>query len=285
MSRRTLIVGAAATGLSACTPSLGAFNRFAPHDEGAVLAAEDIAFGAGPRQKLDVYAPAGGVQRAPVLVFFYGGSWRSGAKKDYGFLGDAFASRGFVTVVPDYRIAPDVFPSFLEDGAAAVAWVQSEIASFGGDPDRIVLAGHSAGGYIAVMLALDGAYLSVAGADIGKIRGVAGLAGPYDFLPFDVDATREAFGSVTDPLTTQPTHFARADAPALWLGWGEKDETVGRRNIDALSAAQRQVGGSVETKLYPNLGHVGILLALSRPFRGRAPVLDDVTAFAERVTA
>lgn len=283
ISRRLFVAGTA--GLTAgCMPSLGTFDRLAPRDAGGERTVQDAAYGAGPRQKLDIYAPGAGAGPRPVLVFFYGGSWRSGAKRDYGFLGDAFAARGFVTVVPDYRVAPDVFPSFLEDGAAAIAWVQANIAAHGGDPSRIVLAGHSAGAYIAMMLALDAHYLRDAGAT-APVRGAAGLAGPYDFYPFDVPATRDAFGAAPDPQVTQPVHFARADAPPLWLGWGERDETVGQRNMDRLAAVQRAAGGSVETKVYPTLGHVGIMLALSRPFRGRAPVLDDVVAFAERMTS
>jgi acetyl esterase/lipase len=281
ISRRLFLAGSAA--LAGCAPSLGTFDRIAPHDGGAEKVLADAAYGTGPRQKLDVYAPTEGNGPHPVLVFFYGGSWRSGSKRDYGFVGDAFAARGFVTVVPDYRIAPDVFPSFLEDGAAAVAWVEANIAPYGGDASRMVLVGHSAGAYIAAMLALDAHYLRDAGADVAP-RGAAGLAGPYDFYPFDVEATISAFGAAPDPQATQPMTFARADAPPLWLGWGEKDETVGPRNIESLSAAQRAAGGRVETKLYPNLGHVGMLLALSRPLRGRGPVLDDVVAFAESVT-
>jgi acetyl esterase/lipase len=286
MRRRAFLTGAAAL-TAACTPSLATFDRFAPHDRGGRQVLLDAAYGPGPRQKLDVYAP---VERAagatlPVIAFFYGGSWASGDKDDYGFAGDAFASRDFITVIPDYRIAPDVFPSFLEDGAAALRWVRDNIGAHGGDPNRIVLAGHSAGAYIAAMLALDAHYLRDAGVEASRIRGMAGLAGPYDFLPFDVAATRNAFGSAPDAALTQPVHFARADTPPLLLLWGEDDETVGRRSIDGLSAATRSVGGHVETKIYPNVSHVNIMLALSRPFRGRAPVLDDVTAFARRVTA
>lgn len=284
LSRRALFTGAAAAGLSACAPSLGTFNRLAPHDGGAVRRLRAAPYGAGARRTLDLYAPDNGGAVAPVLVFFYGGSWRSGAKEDYGFVGDAFASRGFVTIIPDYRLAPDVFPSFLEDGAAAIAWVRANAATYGGDPDRIVLAGHSAGAYNAIMLTLDAHYLRAAGVAAGAIKGAAGLAGPYDFLPYDVAATRDAFGGAPDPQLTQPVHFARADAPPLWLGWGEQDETVGRKNIVGLETAMHAAGGVVETKLYPNLNHVSILLALSRPFRGRAPVLDDVAAFARRIS-
>lgn len=285
MQRRTFLTTATAALAAGCTPSLATFDRFAPHDRNAQLAVRDAAYGAGPRQKLDVYAPAAGGTDLPVIVFFYGGSWASGDKDDYGFMGDALASQGFLTVIPDYRIAPDVFPSFLEDGAAAVAWAQGHVREHGGDARRVVLIGHSAGAYIAAMLALDTHYLREAGANLAAIRGMAGLAGPYDFLPFDVAATQNAFGRAPDAALTQPVHFARADAPPLLLLWGHDDRTVGPKNIDGLERAMQAVGGRVETKRYAHIDHVGIMLAMSRVFRGRAPVLADVTAFARRVTA
>ncbi|HET9232438.1 MAG TPA: alpha/beta hydrolase [Vitreimonas sp.] len=284
MDRRALL--AALPLLAACTPSLGAFDALAPRDAGARRVARDVAYGEGPRRRLDVYAPTQRDGSAPVIVFIYGGSWDSGDKDDYEFLGAALASRGFVTVLPDYRLVPEVrFPGFIEDCAAAVRWVSDHVGEHGGDPERIVLVGHSAGAYNAIMLALAGDYLRGAGVDARSIRGAVGLAGPYDFLPFDVDATRNAFGQAPDALLTQPVRFARADAPPLLLLWGEDDTTVGPRNLESLARVQRAAGGNVETKTYPNVTHVGIMLALSRPFRGRAPVLNDVTAFARRVTA
>jgi acetyl esterase/lipase len=283
MRRRTLL--AALPLLAGCTPSLGTFDALTPKDQGARRAAHDVAYGDGPRRKLDVYAPADSTGPLPVIVFIYGGSWRSGDKDDYEFLGNALSSRGFVTVVPDYRLVPEVrFPDFLDDCAAAVRWVSDHVAEYGGDGRRIVLVGHSAGGYNAVMLALAADYLRSAGVDAGSIRGAVGLAGPYDFLPFDVDATRNAFGQAPDLQLTQPVHFARADAPPLLLLWGEDDDTVGPRNLESLARVQRAAGGRVETKIYQNVDHIDILLALSRPFRGRATVLDDVTAFAQTVT-
>src|SRR5262249_12498968 len=147
------------------------------------------------------------------------------------FVGDAFASRGFVTIIPDYRIAPDVFPSFVEDVALTVKWATEHVRAYGGDPDRIVLVGHSAGAYNAMMIALDQHFLRAVGVDARAISGVAGLAGPYDFYPFDVDSTRAAFGTFPDPQVTQPVHFARGDAPPLFLAWGEDDTLVGRRNL------------------------------------------------------
>ncbi len=285
MRRKSFLAGGMALAAAACTPTLATFNRLAPHDAGARRVVEGAAFGAGPRQKLDVYAPRELHTASPVVVWFYGGSWSSGDRADYGFIGDAFASRGFVTVIPDYRVAPDVFPSFVEDGALAVRWVQDHIAEVGGDPRRVVIVGHSAGAYTAVMLALDPHYLRDAGADARNVSGVAGLSGPYDFYPFDLPSTIAAFGTAPDPQVTQPMHFARGDAPPMLLIWGERDQLVGRRNIVNLAGAIRTRGGQVESKTYPRLAHVGVMLALSRPLRGQAPVLDDVTTFARRVTA
>lgn len=286
MLRRTLLTALPAL-VAACTPSLGAFNRFAPHDRRTRKLAEGVSYGRDVRQKLDVYAPApSATSPAPVVVFIYGGSWNSGARGDYEFVGRAFAAQGFVTVIPDYRLVPDVrFPSFVDDCARAAAWAHANAATHGGDPSRIVLVGHSAGAYNTMMLALDARFLSNAGVPAEAIRGAAGLAGPYDFLPFDVDATRNAFGEAPDARLTQPIAFARADAPRLLLLWGESDTTVGPRNLVGLERAMLAVGGNVETKRYPRVDHVGILLALSRPLRGRAPVLADVTDFARRVTA
>jgi acetyl esterase/lipase len=190
-----------------------------------------------------------------------------------------------VTVIPDYRLVPEVrFPAFIEDCAAAVRWAADHAAEHGGDASRIVLVGHSAGAYNAMMLALDAHYLRDAGVDAARVRGVVGISGPYDFLPFDVDASRNAFGQAPDAALTQPVHFARADAPPVLLLWGEADTTVGPRNLRGLDAALRAAGGRVETKTYPGVNHVGIMLALSRPLRGRAPTLGDVTEFARRVT-
>jgi len=287
MNRRTLLLAAAFPALAACSPSLGTFDAFAPRDGGVRRIISDAAYGANERQRLDVYAPTGPDNASlPVLIFFYGGSWRSGDKDDYEWLGAALAAQGFVVVVPNYRLVPEVvFPAFLQDCASAVRWTQDNISAHGGDSERLVLCGHSAGAYNAIMVTLAADYLSAAGVDARRIRGAIGLAGPYDFLPFDVDATRDAFGSAPDAAQTQPITFARADAPPLLLLWGEDDDTVGRRNIDGLARAERDAQARVETKIYPNVDHISILLAISRPFRDRAPVLDDIAAFVRSVTA
>ncbi len=265
---------------AACSP-LRAFNAVVPKDGGVRLVARDAAFGPDPRQRLDVYAPQGASGALPVIVFYYGGSWNSGTKRGYAFVGRALAARGFVVAVPDYRLVPRVrFPAFLQDNAAAVRWVRVHAAEVGGDPDRLVLAGHSAGAYNAAMLATDPRWL---GADRRYVRGWIGLAGPYDFI-LDGPVTRATFGDAPDPKLTQPVTFAGAGDPPALLATGDKDTLVQPRNSDALAARLTAAGVRVERRRYPGVGHVGLLTAVAKPFRGRAPVLADMAAFAHEVT-
>ena len=280
MSRSTLIRTALAllpVLLAACSP-VDVLNATVPKDGYAV--SEGLAYGPGPRHRLDVYVPDDLAGPAPVVVFFYGGSWKNGDRGDYLFAAEALVSRGYVAVVPDYRLYPDVaFPDFLDDGARAVRWVRESIAAYGGDPDRLFLMGHSAGAYNAAMLALDPDYLANAGIDRGAVRGVIGLAGPYDFLPLDTRTTRQVFGDAPDLPATQPVSFADGGAPPLLLLTGEDDTTVRPRNSESLARAMAAEGGEAELRVYPDLGHIGIVLALADGQRGRAPVLDDLDAF------
>ena len=271
-------LGALLASLAAACSPLGAFDRLVPKDRGGTLVAKVLAFGSAPRQRLDVYAPRGGCgQPRPVVVFFYGGSWNSGTRAGYAFVGRALAAQGFVTVIPDYRLVPEVhYPAFVEDGAAAVRWVSANAGNYCGDSRSVVLMGHSAGAYIAAMLAVDPRWL---GETRSVVRGFVGLAGPYDFAPFDVDASRAAFGQVADSAETQPVTWAGTGDPPALLLTGTEDTVVRPRNSDALAAKLRAGGVTVEQRAYPKLGHVGILLALARPFRGRGPVLADVAGF------
>lgn len=238
------------------------------------------AYGTGPRQALDVYAPPTATGAEPVAVFFYGGSWDSGRRADYTWAGRAVAARGFLTLVPDYRLYPEVvFPDFLDDCAAAVRWAVDNARALGGDPERIVLIGHSAGAYNAAMLALDPRYLTAAGVEPRVVRAFAGLSGPYDFLPLDGPITRRTFGGAPDLPATQPGQFASAGSPAAFLATGDADTTVYPRNTRKLAAALRQVGAQVEERHYPGLDHADTVLALSRPFRGKTDLLGQMTTF------
>jgi acetyl esterase/lipase len=252
-----------------------------PGGGGTRRVAHDIAYGGEPRQKLDIYDNGqAGSRPKPVLVFFYGGGWHGGDKDHYGFAARAYAERGFLVVLPDYRLVPDVhFPAFLQDSAAAIAWAWRNAARFGGDPDRIVTAGHSAGAYNAIMPALDRRWLAAQGAPGDVIKAAAGLAGPYDFHPFDKPNSINAMGRYPRPLETQPIRFVRSDAPPLWLGHGTADTSVRVRNSRNLAAALKAAGAPVALREYPGASHNDLIMAVSRPLRTRLPVLDESSRF------
>lgn len=282
----TLLLVAAGCGLwfwSISDPQkLDFADRMAPGTAEVTPAPETgIAYGADPRQKLDIYAPAEQSKSGrPVMIFFHGGAWRDGEREGYGFLGRAFASRGFVTVIADYRKAPTVrFPAFVQDTASAIAWVHANIARHDGNADRIFLMGHSAGAHIAMMAALDPQWLTAQNLKTDIVKGVIGLAGPYDFLPLTTESSKIALGQWPDLTETQPITFARKDAPPLLLLTGDKDTVVKPRNSRALSEKIHSLGGTEELKIYPNVDHADIIMAVARPFRNKAPVIEDVVNF------
>ncbi|MFN9632954.1 MAG: alpha/beta hydrolase [Erythrobacteraceae bacterium] len=259
---------------------LSVYDRVAGGGAGARQVAEGVAFGTHG-QTLDIWAPADPpAGKLPVVIFWYGGGWANGDRAAYAFAGRALAKDGFLVVIPDYRKVPDVlFPAFLDDGAEAVAWLQANVAEHGGDPGRVALMGHSAGAYQAVMLALDSKRLAAAGADPGIVKAAVGLSGPYDFYPFDKPRSIAAMGQWPRPEETQPIAFARADAPPLLLVTSEGDETVRPKNANNLAAKLRGMGAPVEVKNYGPLDHEEIVMALSKPFRAKGPVLADSVAF------
>jgi acetyl esterase/lipase len=236
-----------------------------------------IAYGPLPLQAVDIYAPSDVAAAAPVVVFFHGGGWSSGRAADYGFVGAALASAGMIAAVADYRLYPAVrFPDFMNDAAAAVALTAARF------PGRaIVLAGHSAGAHIAVLLALDGRYLAAAGVARDRITGALGISGPYDFLPLTRQRYRRVFPDAR-LADSQPIRFADRGAAPLLLVTGDRDRTVLPGNTLRLAAAIRASGGSVTTLVYPGIGHMATVLAFARiwPWR-KPPVLRDLAAFVK----
>jgi len=190
-----------------------------------------INYGEADRQKLDVYWPEEKSDNPyPVIIFYHGGSWYHGEREGYAFLGRTFASRGYVSVIADYRKYPDVlFPDFVKDAASAFNWTEENIKGYGGDPKNIFIMGHSAGAHLAMMITLDPQWLNSFGSDPANIKGIVGLAGPYDFLPFDGEAAKAALGQWPKPEETQPITYARGDAAPMLLLTGVDDTTVNPR--------------------------------------------------------
>lgn len=267
----------------ACSP-IRALNALVPTDSYEL---GTVAYGSGARQQLDVYTPRATPERVrpaggwPLVVFFYGGSWNQGEREQYRFVGEALAARGILTIIPDYRLYPEVrYPEFLKDNAAAVAWALREAARLGADPKRAFVMGHSAGGYNAAMIALDARWLANEGHKPAQLAGWIGLAGPYDFLPIENPDAQPVFFHPNSPPESQPILYVSPAVPRTFLGAALEDKLVNpERNTRQMASKLQSVGVPVTLQIYPRASHVTLIGAFAGPLRFLAPVLDDVVDF------
>ncbi len=281
--RRPILASLGALLAGACSPAR-MLNAVAPSE--GVTTRTDLAYAPGPRHGVDIYAPAE-ARNAPVVVFFYGGSWANGSRSLYRFLGAALAAQGVVCMVPDYRLYPEIrSPAFLEDAAAATAWAHANAAEHGGDPGKILLMGHSAGAQMAVMLGLNPAWLGAHGLHPARhLKGVIGLSGPYDFLPLQTPRLRDIFGPEDTWPASQPINFVSPGAPPMFLGNGADDAIVLPRNTTRLAEKLRAAGNVVEAEIYPGVGHAPLIGAFAGPLGFIAPVRRDVLRFITQRSA
>lgn len=273
---RLLLAALAALLLAGCQSVLfGAVNARQPAGDAVVH--NGIPFDGA--LSLDVYTPKGATA-APVVVFFYGGSWSSGKREWYRWVGESLAARGMVVVIPDYRTWPKAkLDGFMDDAAHAVGWTKANVARYGGDPSRLFVMGHSAGAHIASLLATDSHWLKPVGMQPRDLAGFIGLAGPYDFLPLKRAKFIDMFGSTPEvQARSQPVNFVDGDEPPALLLQGEADSTVKPANAESLARRYEAQGEKVTLKLYPGVTHMSILFALG-PSKDKAPVLEDIAHF------
>jgi len=275
----------AAVALTACAP-LSSLNALVESDSHEMTTA---AYGTGTRQKLDVYVPlvATGQVRPtegwPLVVFFYGGSWKHGERAHYRFVGEALAARGIVAVIPDYRLYPEVrYPDFLKDNAAATAWALRAALRLGADPKQVFVMGHSAGGYNAAMMALDARWLGAESILPTQLAGWIGLAGPYDFLPIENPDVKPVFLHPDTPPESEPIRHVSASVPRAFLAAARDDDLINpERNTKQMASKLKQTGIPVTLQIYPRTSHTTLIGAFAFPLRFLAPVLDDVVEFVK----
>jgi acetyl esterase/lipase len=283
VSRRDALAGLAALAAAGCS-RVEFIAANVPAAFGPYRREADIAYGADPQHRLDVYIPDKGAPAPlPMIVFWHGGHWRSGDKSDYRFVGAALAELGFVAVLPNYRHYSQVkMPGFMDDTARAALWAGAHAGDYAADPQRLYLMGHSSGAHMAALVTLDTRYFTAAGRPAPPIAGVIGLSGPYDFLPLLEADTQDMFGPPSNYPDSQPINFVRSGAPPMLLVHGLKDDTVWPKNSRNLASALSARDVPVTLKLYPRVGHADTIAALSAPARGRASTLADIAAFVNR---
>ena len=268
--KTTLLVSAFM--LASCS-GVALLNTITP--SGSYSLAKNIEYGKLERQKLDIYQPDKPRANAPIVVFIYGGSWDTGNKGMYKFVGEAFASEGLTTIIPDYRLHPEViYPEFVNDTAAAVAFAARRY------PDQsLILIGHSAGAYNVMMVTVDPEYLKAQGVDLcQRIAGTVGLAGPYGAFPMKKEPYITIFPGRQEG-DDAPVQRTLGPTPPMFVPIGDKDTTVSDQHSRELADKVNARGGAAKFKLYPGLSHTDIVKVLSRYFDNDSDLKGDVVEF------
>jgi len=229
------------------------------------------------KHKLDLFLPEGKT-KVPVLVFFHGGSWTTGDRSQYIALGNRLARAGIATAIPSYRLMPaNRHPAQMEDAAAAFDWVYRHIEQYGGDPKRIYVSGHSSGGHMASLLALDSEYLEKYGLNPAEIRGVVTMSGVYDvrYVP--------AFKLVDDKPESEkkeasPQFQVHGRAPRFLVTYCQWDYLTLPKQARDFAAALKKA--FVDTKLLyvPNENHISEIISAAAD---QSPLLDAILSFVE----
>jgi acetyl esterase/lipase len=206
------------------------------------------------KHKLDLYLPAN-KKNFPVLMFVHGGSWKSGDKSLYPALGNRFAKLGIGVAIPSYRLMPkNPHPAQIEDTAAAFAWVYKNIAQHGGDVSRIYIAGHSAGGHLVALLALDPRYLAKYDIPLTAIKGVAALSGVYDVSKI------RGFENVPAEADPSPLGHVHPKAPPFLVSYCQWDYLALPLQARQFAAALKKSFDPVDLLYVPGQGHISEII-------------------------
>ena len=255
--------------------ALGALNSVSV--SGGVGVSKDIPYGDAPLQDLDIYYPKPLAQamhsqqsitmRYPMVVFVHGGSWESGTKEEYEFVGKSFAQAGYVTAVINYRKAPEhLYPDYVQDTAQAIAWSYRNAESFYANPQRLAVVGHSAGAFNAVAAIANEDFLAPYGMKPSDIRAVVGIAGPYSYDFRNLSSAR-AFPATATPDEVMPDRQIKGTQPPYLLLTAEKDQVVYPQNTINMTQALKNHGATVETGVIKGASHATSIGAMASPLR------------------
>ena len=222
---------------------------------GTGIDGENFAYGDDPYQEVAVFKPDN--PNGIVLAFMHGGGWVNGYKEWATFMAPALNAAGITFVSIGYRLAPEhKWPTGANDAAAALKWIHDNIADHGGDPSRLFISGHSAGGHYASWLAVRDDWQEAAGLPADIIRGALPLSGVYDFTPGNGMAMHPRFldDDGTDDTDASPL-FTIARTPPFYMCWGDADLPPLIPQAEKMSDALRAVGGDVTTLVLEGCTH------------------------------
>jgi acetyl esterase/lipase len=250
--------------------------------------ARDVAFHPEMEPRLDVYSPAEG-EGHPVLVFVHGGSWKSYDKNLFAPVATRFLPEDMVVIIPDYTLHPDAgYEQMAHEVAAALSWTLDNVDQYGGDPQRVVVAGHSAGAHLAGLAIMDPRFLDAYGHSSDEICGYAGLSGVYNVqTEFDYWLAKgmtsqvmlDVMGGEQNFETASPVHYVRASLPPILIIHGDDDQTVPIEIATDFYAALQAAGADSALTLYPGAGHSDYLFAALTD--ESAPAVTDLLTFVQ----
>ena len=259
---------------------------------GGVGVSKDILYGDEPLQDLDIYYPKPLAQAMktnttikqeyPMVVFVHGGSWESGNKEEYAFVGQSLAQAGYVTAVINYRKAPEhVYPDYVEDTAQAIAWSYKNAKRFHANPERFAVVGHSAGAFNAVAAIANEDFLKPYGIKPTDISAVIGIAGPYsyDFRKF---SSVTAFAADATPDEVMPDRQIKGAQPPYLLLTAEKDKVVYATNTIKMTQALKAAGVTVQTSEIKGASHATSIGAMAPPLRWVNDVRAQVLSYFDK---
>ena len=259
---------------------------------GGIGVSKDILYGDAPLQDLDIYYPKALVHALqsqqtistsyPMVVFVHGGSWKSGSKEEYAFVGKSFAQAGYVTAVINYRKAPEhVYPDYVEDTAKAIAWSYDNAASFHANPQRLAVVGHSAGAFNMMAAVSNADFLAPYGMKPSDIGAVIGIAGPYSY-DFRQYGGSNAFASDATPDDVMPDRYIKGEQPPYLLLTAEKDKVVYDQNTINMTQALKAYGASVESAEIKGASHATSIGAMASPLRWVNDVRAQVLQYLDK---
>ncbi|KAA0931255.1 alpha/beta hydrolase [Psychrobacter sp. ANT_H59] len=259
---------------------------------GGIGVSKDILYGDEPLQDLDIYYPKPLAQAMktnttikqdyPMVVFVHGGSWESGSKEEYAFVGQSLAQAGYVTAVINYRKAPEhVYPDYVEDTAQAIAWSYKNAKRFHANPERFAVVGHSAGAFNAVAAVANEDFLKPYGIKPKDITAVIGIAGPYsyDFRKF---SSVTAFAADATPDEVMPDRQIKGQQPPYLLLTAEKDKVVYATNTTKMTQALKAAGVTVQTSEIAGASHATSIGAMAPPLRWVNDVRAQVLSYLDK---
>jgi len=266
--------------VNACTQAKFALvNAPAITFEGSIV--ENIDYGELDRQQLDIYIPKELKKSYPVVVFFHGGRWTNGDKQQYKFVGMSLAEQGYIAVLPNTRLYPEVkFPVFAQDAAQALGWVFNNINQYKGNSNLFV-SGHSSGAHLGALIIADKTFLAKHELKPSIVNAFAGISGPYDFVPEAADI-KDMFGPPNNFPNLVVTNFVEGDEPPMLLLYTDEDKSVHPRNLKAIKQGIEKVGGDVTSIIYPKGDHAAPVAAFSWANPSDLPVPQDIDVFFKK---